>query len=149
MTDAEHRRSALTLLFGELAREGAKMRRNDTLALSCLLTDLSRAVAQGWRFMPGAIRATPGVEGMSDACRSALLTRHLRGDWGNVSPEGAAENDRALAGGGRLHSVYTDVRDGDLFWLKVWVITEAPPEVAPDDSNRLRVETTVLLPAEY
>lgn len=66
------------------------------------------------------------------------LSRHHRGDWGEVGHEDRESNEDALRTGARLFSVYelTDDR-------KVWVITEAE-----DDSGR-RYATTVLLPDEY
>ncbi len=60
------------------------------------------------------------------------LRRHAAGDWGEVSPEDAAENELSLRKGFRLLSVY---RAGD---TKFWVITEAD-----------RSATTVLLPEDY
>ena len=66
-----------------------------------------------------------------DVC--SALRRHARGDWGDVGPEDAAENERALKEGLRLMSVYHD-RNGITFW----VITEASRDI-----------TTVLLPEDY
>lgn len=60
------------------------------------------------------------------------LARHAAGDWGEVDPEDAAENERSLREGFRLLSVY---RAGD---TKFWIITEAD-----------RSATTVLLPEDY
>ena len=51
------------------------------------------------------------------------LGRHARGDWGEVCPEDAKENDDALLEGCRLLSAYTD-RNG----TKFWIITEAGRE---------------------
>lgn len=62
----------------------------------------------------------------------ALLQRHGAGDWGEVCPEDAAANDRALVDGSRLLSAY---KIGD---TKIWIITEAD-----------RAVTTCLLPTEY
>ena len=62
----------------------------------------------------------------------AALARHAAGDWGEVDPEDAAENERSLCEGFRLLSVY---RAGD---VKFWIITEAD-----------RSATTVLLPEDY
>ncbi len=67
----------------------------------------------------------------------SLMSRHVRGDWGDVSPEQYAENDSALASSeGRLHSSYDIGTPNDV--RTVWIITE-------DD----RSATTVLLPSEY
>ena len=59
------------------------------------------------------------------------LKRHHRGDWGDVADP--KENERSLAEGGRLLSVYY-TGDG----LKFWIITEADRSV-----------TTILLPEDY
>jgi hypothetical protein len=61
------------------------------------------------------------------------LANHMRGDWGDVCPEDRAANERALANGGRLFSVYHDGSG-----VKFWIITEAD-----------RRATTVLLPDDY
>lgn len=61
------------------------------------------------------------------------LTRHVRGDWGNVCDQDREENEWSLRHGARLLSVYTD-RDGQTFWI----ITEAD-----------RSATTILLPEDY
>jgi hypothetical protein len=66
-----------------------------------------------------------------------LLSRHHRGDWGDLDPEDREANERALRTGGRLVSAYK-LDDG----RKVWVIT-----VAEDAAGR-RSHTTVLLPDE-
>ena len=60
------------------------------------------------------------------------LSRHARGDWGEVCPEDARANAEALEHGHRLMSVYGR---GD---ARFWVITE-----------RDRSVTTVLLPLDY
>lgn len=63
----------------------------------------------------------------------AGLSRHARGDWGDVCKEDAGENELSLQEGFRLLSVYKD-RNGVCFWI----ITEAD-----------RSATTVLLPEDY
>lgn len=94
-----------------------------------LIIDLSQA-----RFPLGLLVITPGAMSLiAPAEVSAAVTRHVRGDWGLVCPDDAAENDRALAMGARLLSAY-DTSQGQRFW----VITEAD-----------RSGTTVLLPDEY
>ena len=60
------------------------------------------------------------------------ITRHARGDRGDISPNDAAENDLSLREGFRLLSAYGK---GD---RRFWVITEADRSV-----------TTVLLPEDY
>jgi hypothetical protein len=60
------------------------------------------------------------------------IVRHARGDWGDISPEDAAENELALREGFRLLSAYGR---GE---RRFWVITEAD-----------RSATTILLPEDY
>ena len=62
----------------------------------------------------------------------ALLSRHQRGDWGNLDKEDKQANDQALTLGDRIFSAY------QLETAKFWVITEAD-----------RSATTILLPEEY
>jgi hypothetical protein len=60
------------------------------------------------------------------------LRRHAAGDWGDICPEDADENEHSLKEGFRLHSVYgTGER-------RLWIITE-------DD----RSVTTILMPEDY
>ena len=61
------------------------------------------------------------------------LSRHIRGDWGNLDPEDRNANDRALQHGGRLFSAYVSINE-----VKFWIITECD-----------RSATTVLLPEDY
>lgn len=60
------------------------------------------------------------------------LRRHVRGDWGNVPPEDALANERAVEHGARILSSY------EAAGQRVWVITEADRSV-----------TTLLFPSEY
>jgi hypothetical protein len=60
------------------------------------------------------------------------LSRHARGDWGDLPPEDAELNEFGLKHGERLFSAYG--KDGNRFWI----ITE-----------RERSVTTVLLPEDY
>lgn len=61
------------------------------------------------------------------------LTRHRRGDWGNLSDEDKQENELSLKEGFRLLSAYE--AEG---LQKIWIITEAD-----------RSSTTILFPDEY
>jgi len=61
------------------------------------------------------------------------LDRHMRGDWGVVCPEDAAENDLSVKEGFRILSAY-DLADK----TRIWCLTEADRSV-----------TTILLPDEY
>jgi len=87
----------------------------------------------------GRVVATPGA---MDLLASAgenparLLERHVSGDWGEVPPEDARENERSLKYGWRLMSSYPVRSEAD--GERVWVITEAD-----------RSSTCLLLPSEY
>ena len=88
------------------------------------------------RFQLGVIVATPGaleVLGRLEVSPSALVERHAAGDWGEVPPEDARENEYGLVHGFRVMSSYP-LPGGE----RVWVITEAD-----------RTSTCVLLPSEY
>ena len=61
------------------------------------------------------------------------LTRHRRGDWGDLSDEDKQENQFSLEKGFRLLSAYE--AEG---LPKIWIITEAD-----------RSATTILFPDEY
>ena len=85
----------------------------------------------------GRVVATPGALALltSTATNPAeLLKRHVSGDWGEVPPEDARENERGLSHGWRVLSSYP-VRDARGM---VWIITEAD-----------RSSTCLLLPEEY
>lgn len=66
-----------------------------------------------------------------------LLTRHARGDWGDLGDDDKMANDVALVDGGRLLSSY-EFKAG-----KVWVMTDAK-----DDDGK-RASTCVMLPSDY
>ena len=61
------------------------------------------------------------------------LRKHQSGDWGELAPSDARQNDEAVKSGERIHSVYR-TRSGE----KYWVITEWDRSV-----------TTLLLPSDY
>ncbi len=83
----------------------------------------------------GQLVATPGALAALEKTGQTpmdFLSRHVRGDWGDLPEEDKAENQLSLEKGFRLLSSYrTDAND------KIWVITEA------DRSH------TLLLPDEY
>lgn len=88
------------------------------------------------KFSLGHIVATPGA--LAELNRSGdnparYLARHQSGDWGDVPPEDAAENELSLRQGFRILSSYR-LRTG----TKIWILTEAD-----------RSATTILLPEEY
>jgi len=85
-------------------------------------------------FPLGALVATPGaLEQVPHEERLIALSRHARGDWGDIDPEDRAENELSLREGFRLFSVYYTENK-----VKFWIITEADRSV-----------TTILLPDEY
>ena len=88
------------------------------------------------KFALGHLVATPGaLEALNEVAVGFLsyVSRHQKGDWGDVCAEDKAENELSLKHGFRLLSAYT-LPGG----CKIWVITEAD-----------RSSTTILLPEEY
>ena len=88
------------------------------------------------RFPLGTFCITSGAEAAllaSDVCLADLLTRHVRGDWGEMDAQDRQANEAALRNGQRLLSAYR-LPDGQM----LWIITEAD-----------RSATTALLPDEY
>lgn len=87
-------------------------------------------------FSSGRIVATPGALALLEKAQKSpteFLSRHLRGDWGDLCQDDKAENELSLKHGFRLLSSYP-ITDRD----NLWIITEADRSV-----------TTLLLPAEY
>jgi hypothetical protein len=87
-------------------------------------------------FSTGRMVATPGALGLLEQTNKSpveFLSRHLRGDWGDLCQEDKTENELGLKYGFRLLSSY-QVTDTE----KIWIITEADRSV-----------TTLLLPEEY
>ena len=87
-------------------------------------------------FPAGQIVATPGALALVDRANKTpieFLSRHLRGDWGDLCPEDKTENELSLKHGFRLMSSYRVTENENL-----WMITEAD-----------RAITTLLLPSEY
>lgn len=86
-------------------------------------------------FPLGQLVATPGALDLLDRTGEnayELLQRHQGGDWGDVSPDDAIENEKSTMNGCRIISSY---QLGD---ERIWIITEAD-----------RSFTTLLLPEEY
>ncbi|EON14918.1 hypothetical protein [Pandoraea sp. SD6-2] len=84
----------------------------------------------------GRLLATPAaVDAIQSTGASifALVNRHARGDWGELSEADREQNDLSVVAGRRVLSCYPL---GDE--QKVWIITEAD-----------RFTTTLLLPHEY
>jgi hypothetical protein len=87
-------------------------------------------------FPLGQMVATQGaLDALEEADETIqeVLRRHAKGDWGDLSPEDRAENERGLKEGLRLLSAYT-LSTGE----RLWIITEHD-----------RSATTLLLPDEY
>jgi len=87
-------------------------------------------------FPLGQIVATPGaLEALESSLQTPaeFLTRHVSGDWGDLSADDIAENEFSIKTGFRLLSSYLTARG-----QRLWVITEAQRDV-----------TTLLLPDEY
>lgn len=93
------------------------------------------------RFEPGRIVATPdALEALKVAGQGPgeFLSRHLRGDWGDLDEEDRKMNDEALTDGSRILSSYT-TKAG----TKLWIISEAEGDAGRRDS------TCILLPENY
>lgn len=85
---------------------------------------------------PAAVARLGGLEAATPVFHR-LIERHATGDWGGLSDDDRARNDRALQSGhGRLLSAYSVDHNGQDVTLLV--ITEADRSV-----------TTVLLPEDY
>lgn len=91
------------------------------------------------KFPSGRILMTRGVNGLVAENETfakfvtTSLSRHLSGDWGELSQEDYQENEFALLHNLRLLSAYAVDN-----LPKIWIITEAD-----------RLSTTILFPQEY
>jgi hypothetical protein len=86
-------------------------------------------------FALGQIVATPAVLAHLNEHQiqpDIYIRRHQCGDWGNVPPEDADENDFSVLNGLRVLFSYEIVAE------RIWIITEAD-----------RSSTTLLFPSEY
>ncbi len=83
---------------------------------------------------PGQVHVSTGALKIAEqgVDISALLQRHINGDWGNLTTREKWENDQSADLGYRLHSIY-ETHIG-----KLWIITEAD-----------RSTTRLQLPSEY
>lgn len=90
-------------------------------------------------FSLGCQAMTPGVQelvvsGALDIF--SIISRHVRGDWGDLSDDDKRANDEAVKDGDlRIFSSYNHPASPD---GKIWIITEAD-----------RSSTTLLFPSEY
>lgn len=92
-------------------------------------------------FSPGKMVATPGALALLEQVQMSplsLIQRHIRGDFGELSPDDYQLNIEAIAEaqGDRIMSNFP------LAAGRIWVITEAMDEVG-------NPATTLLLPEEY
>lgn len=83
---------------------------------------------------PGAVEALEVQAGaLAPVLAAALLSRHARGDWGDLDAHDRGVNEVAVQNGYRVMSEY---RLGT--GAKIWIITEAD-----------RSMTTLLVPNDY
>jgi hypothetical protein len=95
-----------------------------------------------FRFDLGPVVSTPGaLDAMSRNQVDPMdyLSRHARGDWGELCEEDKDANESSLKTGARILSAYV-LPDG----TKLWIITDA--EI---DEEHHRQATTFLLPSDY
>ena len=88
-------------------------------------------------FPLGAVYMTPGASEAleeSDQQPFEFLSRHQRGDWGDLCEDDTRENQLSVKEGFRILSSYRTAKGK----TKIWIITEADRSV-----------TTLLLPSEY
>lgn len=90
------------------------------------------------KFELGNVVSTAGVAQWMYGTQTNLdfvvssLSRHAKGDWGELCDEDKALNNEAVKEGNRILSAYNQGSD------KIWIITESD-----------RSCTTVLFPSEY
>lgn len=97
-------------------------------------TDLGPNATTRKRFRLGTVYVTPALAAaVTTEEIVAALSRHVQGDWGEVTEQDRLENELSLQEGYRLMSVYRTAGDQTF-----WIITEAD-----------RSATVVLLPGDY
>ena len=74
----------------------------------------------GPRFLPGKVRITKAAETVAGAKGVLLLARHIHGDWGDIPPDDALQNELAVLLGLRIQSRYDIAQDA-----AIWITTEA------------------------
>ena len=103
----------------------------------------------GQRFTPfklGRMLITPGAATTLEEAAIHpfnLLSRHLRGDWGDIHADDHGLNEDGTRTGARIFSVYKLDAGAEGTPVTVWVITDG------DDDDGVRHSTTILLPDEY
>jgi hypothetical protein len=69
------------------------------------------------RFSPGfVLKGRSATEQLDPSDLDSALSRHCRGDWGDVSRNDWLMNDWSVENGDRILSSYTD-RNGTKFWI--------------------------------
>jgi hypothetical protein len=86
------------------------------------------------RFVPGKLLVTEGaLNALENQDILTGITRHVRGDWGNMDARDRMVNERALIVGRQLLSIFNSEKGREFY-----VITEAD-----------RSSTTVMMPEEW
>jgi hypothetical protein len=99
-----------------------------------LPSEFTGGTSESPKFQLGNLVATPAaLSALTHDDIMTAISRHVKGDWGEVCDEDREENERSLREGYRLLSVY-HAANGTKFWL----ITEHDRSV-----------TTILLPCDY
>jgi hypothetical protein len=96
-------------------------------------TDVGGKFRVGETILSDGVRAIVDADPIAAVSVNAFVRCHQYGQWGRVTPEQAAENERALTEGGPVLSVYA------LQGRTIWIITDAEPRdttriVLPDES---------------
>jgi len=97
------------------------------------------------RFKLGQVVATPAALATLERFGKSVwhyVSRHVNGDYGDLSEDDKQANDDALIDGSRILSSYIIEGEGDDA-SKLWIITEA------EDDEGNRIATTALLSHEY
>lgn len=74
----------------------------------------------GPRFIPGKVLITKAAETAAGTKGVLLLARHIHGDWGDIPPDDALQNELAVLLGLRIQSRYDIAQD-----VAIWITTEA------------------------
>jgi hypothetical protein len=85
------------------------------------------------KFDPGRIVITPAVNDLVERGEldpTAFLSRHLSGDWGDMTTHERRENNQALARKNHMgNALFSSYDNGGLAGPRVWIITEADRSV--------------------
>ncbi len=95
-------------------------------------TDVGGKFRVGETILSDAVRAIVEADPIAATSLNAYVRCHQNGQWGRVSQEHAADNERALEAGDPVTSVYA------LQGRTIWIITDAEP----------RDVTRIMLPEE-